>query len=129
MTETIQTFQQLVDTYLNAVYEGDLSTLHAIFDPAADLRWQEGGILRVISVSDWLEGVKDRGPSKAGGHQRRDFIMTMDHADESLSLAKFLTRTPTGMFTVYLTGCKLADVRKSIDTICFRLHVTGKLPW
>jgi acyl dehydratase len=24
MTETIQTFQQLVDTYLNAVYEGDL---------------------------------------------------------------------------------------------------------
>jgi len=25
MTESIHTFQQLVDTYLNAVYEGDLS--------------------------------------------------------------------------------------------------------
>ena len=117
MTERIQTFQQLVDTYLNAVYEGDLSTLHAIFDPAADLRWQESGILHVIGVSDWLEGLKDRVPSKAHGHQRRDFIMTMDHADESLSLAKFLTRTPTGMFTVYLTGCKRADGWKIISKV------------
>lgn len=115
MTAPIQTFQQLVDTYLNAAFEGDLSTLRAIFDPAADLRWQESGILHVISVSDWLEGVKDRRSSKADGHQRRDFIMMMDHADESLSIAKFLTRTPTGMFTVYLTGCRLAGGWKIIS--------------
>jgi hypothetical protein len=43
--------------------------------------------------------------------------MTMDHADESLSLAKFLTRTPTRMFTVYLTGCKLAGGWKIISKI------------
>ena len=30
MTASIHTFQQLVDTYSNAVYEGDLSTTHAI---------------------------------------------------------------------------------------------------
>jgi hypothetical protein len=41
----------------------------------------------------------------------------MDHADEFLSLAKFLTRTSTGMFTVYLTGCKLADGWKIISKI------------
>jgi hypothetical protein len=117
MTSSIQTFQQLVDTYLNAVYEGNLSTLRAIFHPAADLRWQLDGTLHVIAASDWLDGVKDRRPAKADGHQRRDFIMMMDHADESLSLAKFLTRTPTGMFTVYLTGCKLADEWKIISKI------------
>lgn len=117
MTASIQTFQQLVDTYLNAVYEGDLRTLRAIFDPAADFRWRQDGTLHVIGVSDWLEGVKDRRSPKADGHQRRDFIMTMDYAHESLSLAKLLTRTPTGMFTIYLTGCELADGWKIISKI------------
>jgi hypothetical protein len=96
MTESIQTFQQLVDTYLNAAYEGDLSTLHAIFDPATDLRWQESGILHVIGVSDWLEGMKDRRPSKADGHQRRDFIMTMDHADDPFHSQNFSHAPPPG---------------------------------
>jgi hypothetical protein len=113
----IQTFQKLVDTYLNAVYEGDLSTLRAIFHPAADLRWQQGGTLHVTAASDWLEGVNDRNCAKTDGLQRSDFIMTMDHADESLSLAKFLTRTPIGMVTVYLTGCKFADEWKIISKI------------
>jgi hypothetical protein len=57
------------------------------------------------------QALEGRWPSK------KRLIMTMDHADESLSLAKFLTRTPTGMFTVYLTGCKLAGGWKIISKI------------
>jgi len=101
--------EAVVQGYFDALYEGDADKLGAIFHPTADLRSQEGGELKVLTVPDWLALVRKRPAAKADGKPREDFIVTIDRSDDSTAFIKVRCQLPPRYFTDYLVAMKLKD--------------------
>ena len=76
------TVEAVIQHYFDAVYEGDVDKLGAIFHPSADLRSLEKGRLKVLAMPDWLDYFRKRPSAKAEGKPREDFIVTIDRSDE-----------------------------------------------
>jgi Putative lumazine-binding len=101
--------EAVITAYFDGLYEGNTDKLGAIFHPTADLRWLEKGELQVLTVPDWLERVRKRPSAKAEGKPREDFIVTVDHSDDSTAFIKVRCQLPPRYFTDYLVAMKLAD--------------------
>src|SRR6202012_2299881 len=101
--------QELVKQYFEGLYEGDAEKLGAFFPSSADLRWLENGELQVLSVPDWLDRVRKRPSAKAEGKSRDDFIVTIDHSDDTTAFIKVRCQLPPRYFTDYLVAMKLGD--------------------
>jgi hypothetical protein len=109
------TVEAVVQHYFDAVYEGDVDKLGAIFHPSADLRSLEKGRLKVISMPDWLEYFRKRPSAKAEGKPRDDFIVTIDRSDQSTAFLKVRCQLPPLYFTDYLVAMQLADGWKIVS--------------
>ena len=109
MTHDRSTLESVIGLYLDGLYEGDTSKLGAAFDASADLRWTEDGQLKVLTVPDWLERVKNRPSGKAQNQPREDFVVTIDKSDEGTAFVKLRCQLPPRYFTDYLVFMKLAD--------------------
>ena len=107
--------EALIKLYFDGLYEGDTAKIGAAFDPSADLRWQEKGELKVLSVPDWLERVSKRPSAKAEQKTRDDFIVMIDRSDESTAFIKVRCQLPPRYFTDYLVALKLADGWKIVS--------------
>jgi hypothetical protein len=103
------TVEAVVQHYFDGLYEGDADKLGAIFHPSADLRWQEKGQLKVLTVPDWLDWVRKRPSAKAEGQARDDFIVTIDRSDAATAFIKVRCQLPPRYFTDYLVAMKLED--------------------
>jgi hypothetical protein len=103
------TLEAVVQHYFDAVYEGDVDKLAAIFHPTADLRSVEKGRLKVISMPDWLDYFRKRPSARAEGKPREDFIVTIDRSDESTAFIKVRCQLPPLYFIDYLVAMKLTD--------------------
>ena len=103
------TVEAVVQHYFDALYDGDADTLAAIFHPTADLRWQEKGELKVLTLPNWVELVKKRSSARADGKPREDFIVTIDRSDDSTAFIKVRCQLPPRYFTDYLVAMKLSD--------------------
>ena len=101
--------EAVVQHYFDAVYEGDVDKLGAIFHASADLRSLEQGRLKVIRMPDWLDYFRKRPSAKAEGKPREDFIVTIDRSDESTACIKVRCQLPPLYFTDYLVAMKLGD--------------------
>jgi hypothetical protein len=101
--------EAVVQHYFDAVYEGDVDKLGAIFHPSADLRSLEQGRLKVIRMPDWLDYFRKRPSAKAEGKPCEDFIVTIDRSDESTACIKVRCQLPPLYFTDYLVAMKLGD--------------------
>ena len=88
MSHDRSTVEAVVKNYFDGLYEGNADKLGAVFHPSADLRWLEKGALQVLTVPDWLDRVSKRPSAKAEGKPREDFIVTIDHSDESTAFIK-----------------------------------------
>jgi hypothetical protein len=99
------TVEAVIQHYFDGLYEADADKLGAIFHPTADLRWVDGGELKVLTVPDWMAMVRKRTSSKAEGKPREDFIVTVDRSDD----IKVRCQLPPRYFTDYLVAMKLAD--------------------
>ncbi|CAN7601234.1 nuclear transport factor 2 family protein [Bradyrhizobium sp. LjRoot220] len=102
------TLEAVIQHYFDAVHEGDVDKLGAIFHPSADLRSLERGRLKVISMPDWLDYFRKRPSAKAEGKPREDFIVTVDRSDESTAFIKVRCQLPPMYFTDYLVAMQLA---------------------
>jgi hypothetical protein len=103
------TVEAVVKNYFDGLYEGSADKLGAVFHPSADLRWIEKGELQVLTVPDWLDRVRKRPSAKAEGKPREDFIVTIDHSDDSTAFIKVRCQLPPRYFTDYLVAMKLSD--------------------
>ena len=103
------TVEKTVQLYFDGLYEGDADKIGAVFHPSADLRWQEKGDLKVLTVPDWLALVRKRPSGKAEGKAREDFIVTIDRSDDKTAFIKVRCQLPPRFFTDYLVAMKLAD--------------------
>jgi len=103
------TLEAVVQHYFDAVYEGDVDKLAAIFHPTADLRSLDKGKLKVLSLPDWLDYFRKRPSAKAEGKPREDFIVTVDRSDDQTAYIKVRCQLPPLYFTDYLVAMKLAD--------------------
>ena len=101
--------EAVVNHYFDALYEGDADKMGTVFHPSADLRWVEKGELKVLTVPDWLGWIRKRPSAKVEGKPREDFIVTIDHSDESTAFIKVRCQLPPRYFTDYLVAMKLAD--------------------
>ena len=86
--------EAVVQAYFDALYEGDADKLGAIFHPTADLRSQDSGELKVLTVPDWLAWVRKRPSAKADGKPREDFIVTIDRSDDNTAFIKARCQLP-----------------------------------
>jgi hypothetical protein len=102
------TVEAVVRHYFDAVYEGDVDKLGAIFHPSADLRSLQNGKLKVLAMPDWLDYFRKRPSAKAEGKPREDFIVTIDRSDESTAFIKVRCQLPPLYFTDYLVAMKLS---------------------
>ncbi|WP_445491483.1 nuclear transport factor 2 family protein [Rhodopseudomonas sp. RCAM05734] len=103
------TLDAVVQHYFDGLYDGDADKLAAIFHPTADLRWVEGGELKILTLPEWLALVRTRGSARAEGKARDDFVVTVDRSDEATAFVKVRCRLPPRYFTDYLVAMKLAD--------------------
>jgi Putative lumazine-binding len=101
--------EALVKLYFDGLYEGDATKLGVAFDSSADLRWQEKGQLKVLTVPLWLDRVSKRPSAKAEGKPRDDFIVMIDRSDEATAFIKVRCQLPPRYFTDYLVALKLND--------------------
>jgi hypothetical protein len=101
--------EAVVQAYFDALYEGDADKLGAIFHSTADLRSQDNGELKVLTVPDWLAWVRKRPSAKADGKPREDFIVTIDRSDDNTAFIKARCQLPPRYFTDYLVAMKLKD--------------------
>lgn len=101
--------EAVVQHYFDALYEGDADKLAAVFHPSADLRSQEKGELKVLTVPNWVEWVRKRPSAKSEGKPREDFIVTIDRSDDSTAFIKVRCQLPPRYFTDYLVAMKLRD--------------------
>jgi hypothetical protein len=102
------TVEAVIQHYFDGLHEGDADKLGAIFHPSADLRWQENGQLRILTVPDWLDVVRKRPSAKSEGKARNDFILTIDRSDDATAFVKARCQLPPRYFTDYLVAMKLA---------------------
>jgi hypothetical protein len=109
------TVEAVIQHYFDAVYEGDVDKLGAIFHPSADLRSLEKGRLKVLAMPDWLDYFRKRPSAKAEGRPREDFIVTIDRSDESTAFIKVRCQLPPLYFTDYLVAMRLADGWKIVS--------------
>ena len=115
MSHDRSTVEAVVQHYFDALYEGDADKLAAIFHPSADLRWQEKGEPKVLTVPNWVEWVKKRPSAKAEAKPREDFIVTIDRSDESTAFVKVRCQLPPRYFTDYLVLARLAGGWKIVS--------------
>jgi hypothetical protein len=118
------TVEAVIQHYFDGLYEGDADQLGAIFHPSADLRWQEKGQLKILTVPDWLELVRKRPSARAEGKARDDFIVTIDRSDEATAFIKVRCQLPPRYFTDYLVAMKLEDGWQIVSK-AYRLDTRG----
>lgn len=103
------TVDAVIQHYFDGLYENDADKIGAIFHPSADLRWQDDGELKVLTVPDWLGMVRKRAEKKSPPKARADFIVTIDRSDDSTAFVKVRCQLPPRYFTDYLIAMKLRD--------------------
>jgi Putative lumazine-binding len=115
MNQDRSSIEAVIKLYFDGLHEGDADKLGEAFDSSADLRWQEKGELKVLTVRDWLELVRKRPSAKAEGKARDDFIMTIDQSDDATAFIKVRCQLPPRYFTDYLIALKLVDGWKIVS--------------
>ena len=110
MYNDLRAIEAVTWTYLNGLYEGDVTKLEHAFHPTSALTTaQEDGTIKIVPRDEWLEAVRHRPSPKAAGMVRGDHILTIDLVGPTLALVKVKCQMPPRYFTDYLVLMKLTD--------------------
>ena len=106
----------VVWTYLDGLYEGDVARLERAFAPEACLYASLDGKSDALPFAQWLERVRDRKSAKASGHPSTNRIISID-IEGSMALAKATSSFPPRRFLDYLSLIKIGAEWKIIAKI------------
>ena len=94
--------EQVIQTYFDGLYEGDVAKLAAAFHPVAHLYWEKDGGVEDLPREQWFEMVKSRPSGASRGLERDDRILLMDISGPETALVKVACQLPPRYFTDYL---------------------------
>ena len=107
MNTEITAIRQAVQTYLDAIYEGDADKIASVFHPTSALTQYIDGELKITPRDSWLEAVRHRASPKASGLVRDDHVLTIDMVGPGLALVKVKCQMPPRYFTDLLSFLKI----------------------
>lgn len=102
-----QAIEQMVQTYLDGLYEGDADKLASVFADTSVLTYEQDGKLVVLPREPWLKAVRERPKPKDKGLPRDDVILMIDQSGPSTAFVKLKCQIPPRYFTDYLNLLKI----------------------
>jgi hypothetical protein len=107
MTDERKAIEEVVQTYLDGLYEGDTGKLAQVFHPTSALTYDGEGELKIMPRDAWLDAVRNRPSPKAQGLTRHDEILHIDQAGPTTAFVKVKCAIPPRFFTDYLSLLKI----------------------
>ncbi len=102
-----QAIEQMVQTYLDGLYEGDADKLASVFHDTSVLTYEQDGKLVVLPREQWLKMVRERPKPKDKGLPRDDVILMIDQSGPTTAFVKLKCQIPPRYFTDYLNLLKI----------------------
>ena len=102
-----QAIEQMVQTYLDGLYEGDAGKLASVFHDTSVLTYEQDGKLVVLPREQWLKAVRERPKPKDKGLPRDDVILMIDQSGPTTAFVKLKCQIPPRYFTDYLNLLKI----------------------
>jgi hypothetical protein len=99
--------EQTIQTYFDALHEGDADKLASVFHPTSALTWDKDGELGVLSRDAWLQMVRERPSAKSQGLPRDDGILLFDQSGPTTAFVKVKCQIPPRYFNDYLNLIKV----------------------
>ena len=107
MTDERKAIEQVVQIYLDGLYEGDAEKLARVFHETSALTGDIGGKLTIVPREQWLEAVRNRPSPKSQNLSRHDEILQIDIAGPTTAFVKVKCAIPPRFFTDYLSFLKI----------------------
>lgn len=102
-----QAIEQMAQTYLDGLYEGDADKLASVFHDTSVLTYEQDGKLVVLPREQWLKMVRERPKPKDKGLPRDDVILLIDQSGPTTAFVKLKCQIPPRYFTDYLNLLKV----------------------
>lgn len=102
-----QAIEQMAQTYLDGLYEGDADKLASVFHDTSVLTYEQDGKLVVLPREQWLKMVRERPKPKDKGLPRDDVILMIDQSGPTTAFVKLKCQIPPRYFTDYLNLLKV----------------------
>lgn len=114
--------RQVVQLYLDGLYDGHVDHLRQAFHPTANLTFADGGAISITSRDAWCEAVANRPSPRAQNLSRHDEIVMIDQSSPVTAFVKLNCAIPPRFFTDYLNLLKI-DGRWQIVQKIFAVEV------
>jgi hypothetical protein len=102
-----QAIEQMAQTCLDGLYEGDADKLASVFHDTSVLTYEQDGKLVVLPREQWLKAVRERPKPKDKGLPRDDVILMIDQSGPTTAFVKLKCQIPPRYFTDYLNLLKI----------------------
>ena len=107
MAEDRKAIEQVIQTYLDGLYEGDADKLASVFHPTSALTSEQDGVIQIMPRDAWLDAVRKRPSPQSKRLARADEIVSIDQSSPSSAFVKVKCAIPPRYFTDYLSLLKI----------------------
>ncbi len=108
VSDHVAAIEAVVKTYLDGLYEGDVTKLGQAFHEACHLYSAGADGVADLPRAKWFELVASRTSPRAAGHARTDRIVSIDLSGPETAFVKLECSVPQRDFTDYLLLLKTA---------------------
>lgn len=107
-TDDIKIIEDVIQTYLDGLYESDAGKIASVFHPTSALTSvTNDGELVVTPRDKWLDKVRARPSPKQQGLTRHDRVLTIDLISPTMAYVKLNCAIPPRFFTDQLSLLKI----------------------
>jgi hypothetical protein len=100
--------KDVVQCYLDGLYEGDAGKIADVFHPTSALTSvADSGELVITPRDEWLDKVRARTPPKQQGLQRHDQVLAIDLISPTMAYVRLKCAIPPRFFTDQLSLLKI----------------------
>lgn len=107
MSDDAAAIREMIQAYLDGLYEGDGDKLERIFHPTSALTFAREGELTAVPRDEWIGSVRSRPSPQAQGLARGDEIILIDQSSPTTALVKVRCQIPPRYFVDYLNLLKI----------------------
>lgn len=109
--------EQVIQTYFDGLYEGNVEKLGAAFHPVSHLYAEKDGGVVDLPREQWFEMVKKRDSAAKLGLARDDRILLMDISGPETAFVKVACQIPPRYFTDYLVLNRTSEGWKIVSKV------------
>ncbi len=107
-TDDIKIIEGVIQSYLDGLYEGDVSKIAGVFHPTSALTSvTNDGQLDITPRDKWLDKVRARPSPQHQGLPRHDHVLTIDLVGPTMAYVKLKCAIPPRFFTDQLSLLKI----------------------